>query len=107
MKEPGNQECDRNKDQHEWARGASPLRRHTEAGKVARDEIQKAGHGRGSREGENENRAYVVKGAEGAAKILVGQVSHGPAVGRPSFLEVDRGDEQGGDEAGGDQEKSS
>ncbi len=36
----------------------------------------------------------------------MGQVSHGPAVGRPSFLEVDRGDEQGGDEAGGDQEKT-
>ena len=104
VKQTRNHECDRHKDQDERARGAGPLRRHAEAGKVAGDEVQQAGHGGGARKGKNENGAGVVQGAENTAEILVGQVSHGPAVGRPAFFEVGRGDEQGGDEAGGHEE---
>ena len=64
MKETRNRECDSHEDEHQRARGASPLGSHAEAGKIAGDKVEQAGHGGGSGKGKNEDGAQVINSAE-------------------------------------------
>ena len=104
VKEAGNYEGDGQEDENKRARGSGPLGRHTKAGKIARDEVEKAGHGGSAGEGKNKDGARVIESAEAVAEILVGQEGHGSAVGWTAFFEIGRRDEQGGDNAGGHEE---
>src|SRR6185369_9381949 len=76
---------------------------HAEARKVAGDEVEQAGHGRGAGQSQDEDRREVVDGAEGPAQVAVSEEGEG-ASGRLAALAIVRGrDEQRGDEAREDQ----
>ena len=81
-------------DQHQRPHRLGPLRRHPEAGQVARHQVEQAGHRRRSGEPQDGDGAEVVERAEHLAEVLVREEGEGAAVGRAAAGEVLARDEQ-------------
>src|SRR5215212_789722 len=70
----GDDHRDGDVDDHEWANGTGPLRRHAVAGQISWHDVEQPGQGRSSGEGQDRDRGEIVGCSEHVTQVIVRQV---------------------------------